>query len=253
VNPDEDDQLAGVPTNSFAGFPSLRGIGHFFCLEVTLAGEIDPQTACLRNIKEIDQVVRRDAIPIATAFVRRGRYGGGSQLVLKLYELLKDSWPGSVLHHLRLSLSPLTTLTIFAREYPMVRISQKFEFCASHRLYNPKLSEEQNQQLFGKCTNPHGHGHNYVLQVTLAGHPNANGLIIDIPKFEKIVAATVIERFDHKNLNVQIPEFAEQIPTVENIAQVIYHLLKPKFADTEGKLAGVTVWETSKTWCEYME
>ncbi|MDP9173302.1 MAG: 6-carboxytetrahydropterin synthase [Planctomycetota bacterium] len=254
VNPDEDDQLAGPPTNSFAGFPSLRGIGHFLSLEVTLAAaNLDARSACLRNIKEIDQVVRQQAIPLATAFVRRGRYGGGSQLLLKLFEVLRNAWPESLLHHLRLSLSPLMTLTVFAREYPMVRISQKFEFSASHRLYNPALSEEQNAEMFGKCTNVHGHGHNYVLQVTLAGPPNANGLIIDIPKFEKIVASTVIEKFDHKNINAQLPEFAQLIPTVENIASVIYRLLKPAFETTEAKLAGVTVWETPKTWCEYME
>jgi 6-pyruvoyltetrahydropterin/6-carboxytetrahydropterin synthase len=253
VNPDDDNQLAGVPTNSFAGFPSLRGIGHYFSLEVTLTGEIDRQSSCVRNIKEVDQVVRKLAIPVATAFVRRGRYGGGGTLLLKLYDALRDAWPGSILHHLRLSLSPLLTLTVFAREYPMVRISQKFEFSASHRLYNPALSEEQNQETFGKCTNPHGHGHNYVLQVTLAGHANSDGLIIEVPKFEKIVSSTVIEKFDHKNLNVQIPEFSRAIPTVENIAQVIYQLLKPQFDHTEAKLAGVTVWETPKTWCEYME
>jgi len=133
----------------------------------------------------------------------------------------------------------------------MIRLSQKFEFSATHRLHNPKLSESENNHLFGKCNNPHGHGHNYEIQVTLAGEPDASGTLLHVPDFEQIVGAAVIDRFDHKNLNVELPEFGELIPTVENIAMVIYRLLKPKFG--RPKLASVTVWETPKTWCEYSE
>ena len=93
--------VARPPTNSFAGHPSLLGIGYFFSLEICLLGQLDPLTGCLINIKEIDQTVRHAAIPIASAFVRRGRFGGGSLLLCKIYDLLKDAWPGSMLHHLR--------------------------------------------------------------------------------------------------------------------------------------------------------
>jgi 6-pyruvoyltetrahydropterin/6-carboxytetrahydropterin synthase len=132
----------------------------------------------------------------------------------------------------------------------MVRLSQKFEFSASHRLHNPKFTDEQNRALFGKCNNPHGHGHNYVLEVTLA-NPAATQL--EIPAFERIVSATVIDPFDHKNLNIEIPQFRDLIPSVENIAMVIYRLLKSPLEKAGAKLAAVTVWETSKTWCEYSE
>ena len=136
----------------------------------------------------------------------------------------------------------------------MTRLSQKFEFAASHRLHNPALSEEENRQTFGKCNNPHGHGHNYELQVTLAGTPAANtGLLVDVPAFEQAVARTVVDRFDHKNLNVEVPEFRDLIPSVENIARVIYRLLKPRLESGGTRLASVTVWETPKTWCEYSE
>ena len=135
----------------------------------------------------------------------------------------------------------------------MIRLSQKFEFSATHRLHNPQLSEEENRRTFGKCNNPHGHGHNYELQVTLAGTPDSNGLLIDVPAFERIVSSTVIDRFDHKNLNQELPEFRELVPTVENIAMTIYRLLKPQFAGEGATLASVTVWETPKTWCEYSE
>jgi 6-pyruvoyltetrahydropterin/6-carboxytetrahydropterin synthase len=137
----------------------------------------------------------------------------------------------------------------------MIRMSQKFEFSASHRLHNPSLSDEMNRQTFGKCNNPHGHGHNYELQVTLSG-PDGAEMPTPLVQFERIVAETVIDRFDHKNLNEQVPEFAELIPSVENIARVIYRLLKPKLESqqaSERHLASVTVWETPKTFCEYSE
>jgi 6-pyruvoyltetrahydropterin/6-carboxytetrahydropterin synthase len=253
VNTEDDGQLSRPPTNSFASYPSLTGIGHYFCLEVTLVGEPADDSGCVLNIKVIDEKAREIAIPMVTAFVRRGASIGGGVLISRLYECLKDAWPGSELHHLRLALSPFLTLTLFAREHPMIRLSQKFEFSASHRLHNPALSEQKNQELFGKCNNPHGHGHNYVLQVTVAGMPDDTGHVVDIPQFEKIVASTVIEPLDHRYLNLEIPEFSDLIPTVENIAMVIFRMLKPKLEGMKVKLAGVTLWETTKTWCEYME
>ena len=135
----------------------------------------------------------------------------------------------------------------------MVRLSQRFEFAAAHRLHSPALSDQENLRTFGKCSNPHGHGHNYELQVTLAGEPRPDGSIVDIPAFERTVAQTVVDRLDHKNLNVEVPEFKDVIPTVENIAKVIYQMLKPNFAADRARLASVTVWETPKTWCEYSE
>jgi 6-pyruvoyltetrahydropterin/6-carboxytetrahydropterin synthase len=139
----------------------------------------------------------------------------------------------------------------------MLRMSEKFEFSASHRLYDPKLGDEQNQRIYGRCSNPLGHGHNYELQVTLAlGAESAeqSGAGKIIPALESIVAKHVIERFDHRNLNLEIEEFKTKIPSVENIAAVIYGLLKPAIAQLPGaRLAAVTVWETPKTWCEYSE
>ena len=132
----------------------------------------------------------------------------------------------------------------------MVRLSQKFEFSASHRLHNPQLSEEENRRLFGKCNNPNGHGHNYVLEVTLSAPATTQ---LQVPDFERIVSDTIIEPFDHKNLNTELPQFRELIPSVENIAMVIYRLLKNPVEKSGAKLAAVTVWETSKTWCEYSE
>ena len=248
---DNERQVAGKPSNSYGGFPTVTGLAHYFTLRATIAGELEPQTSYLLNIKEVDRRVRASAIPQVARTVRAGALT--PHLLVDLFATLRDGWPNqAALEALELSLTPLLSLRALSSELPMVRLSQKFEFSATHRLYNPRFSEEQNRAAFGKCNNPHGHGHNYEIQVTLSGPPDAE-LLTNLPQFERTVATTVIDRFDHKNLNVEVSEFADLIPTVENIAKVIYTLLKPLFQEQKAKLASVTVWETPKTWCEYSE
>jgi 6-pyruvoyltetrahydropterin/6-carboxytetrahydropterin synthase len=253
---DDDDQLFSPSTNSFGGYPSLVGYGPFLTLAVTLAGELDPATGYLRNIKDIDDAIRRHLIPAVRADV----LGQTTPRPLTPFEqpvvamgLLQSLMANARVDEVCLALSPYLSIACRASEHPMVRLSQKFEFSASHRLHSASLSEEENRRCFGKCNNPHGHGHNYEVQVTLAGQPDEKGLLIDVPAFERIVAETVIDRFDHKNLNVEAAEFREVMPSVENIAMVIYRLLKPHFEKARARLAAVTVWETPKTWCEYSE
>lgn len=245
-----DAQLSGRPTNSYAGFPSLTGFGQFFEMQVTLTGDLQTSSQYLRNIKEIDEIVRARGIPMVIDAIQRT---SAFRLPAILLDQLRGAWPGASLHQIALKLSPFLAVACLASEHPMVRISQKFEFSAAHRLHNPELDEQRNRDTFGKCNNPHGHGHNYQVQVTLVGEPDDRGVLVDVPAFERVVAQTVIERLDHKHLNIEVPEFAEIIPSVENIAKVIHGLLKPKFERERAKLASVTVWETPKTWCEYGE
>ena len=253
VNAAPDDQLARRPSNSFGGYPALTGAGQYFTLQVTLAGELDARTSYLLNIKQVDDAVRRDVIPFVAEAWRGNRFGGGARVLVRAFQLLETAFPQVAPVAVKMYLSPLLSLEVRPSELPMVRLSQRFEFSASHRLHNPSLGDDENRAKFGKCNNPHGHGHNYELQVTLAGEPDAHGVVIDVPAMERVVATTVIDRFDHKNLNVETGEFRDLIPSVENIAMVIYRLLKPKFDDERARLASVTVWETPKTWCEYSE
>jgi 6-pyruvoyltetrahydropterin/6-carboxytetrahydropterin synthase len=244
----------GGVTNGHAGYPSLRGLGHYFVLDLTVRGDLDPASQYLVNIKQMDAAVRERAIDPMRMAVAAGAAGSVARTVADLHGHLAAGWKDVTLESVRLSLSPFLSLCARSEELPMVRLSHKFEFSASHRLFNRALSEDENCRVFGKCSNPHGHGHNYELQVTLAGEPDrVNGVLVDLPAFERIVATTVIDRFDHKNLNVEVPEFADLIPSVENIARVIYKLLQPRFGDAGVRLAAVTVWETPKTWCEYSE
>lgn len=241
INDLPDGQLDHPPSNSYAGYPSLGHSGRYFAVQVSIEGALDPASGYLLNIKDIDHAVRTKVI-------------GHSLAPTTVFASLRDAFTSAHLTAISISLSPFLSVSQFASEFGMyTRLSQKFEFSASHRLHNPKLSEEQNYKTYGKCNNPNGHGHNYEVQVTLRGAPRDNGLLVDIPVFERLVQEHVVEKFDHKHLNIDVPEFKELIPTVENIAMVIYRLLKLRVASLGSELASVTVWETPKTWCEYSE
>lgn len=249
INELTDDQLSHVPTNSYAGFPSLRGIGTFLTMQVTLAGELDPASGYLRNIKHIDQAVR-DTV-VGPAILQNNL---ALLLPHRAFTTLQHRFKGHCVEAVALWLSPYTSITQLASELGMsTRLSQKFEFSASHRLHNPQLSEEANWETYGKCNSLNGHGHNYELQVTLRGRPNENGMVVDLPELEQLVKREAIDLLDHKHLNLDVPQFADLIPTVENIAMVIYRLLKDRISGIGAELASVTVWETPKTWCEYSE
>jgi 6-pyruvoyltetrahydropterin/6-carboxytetrahydropterin synthase len=246
---DADDQWDRPPSNSYGGYPSVAGFATYFTLRVTLRGELQSDSQYLINIKQIDEAARdavRGLLPVI-------RTSGPARVLKELVTQFEQRWPQRF-ESVSLALSPFLICSIDQSDKPMMRLSQKFEFSASHRLHNPSLSDDENRQTFGKCNNALGHGHNYEVQVTLKGEPNESGLIIDVPEFEGTVKEAVIDKFDHKNLNVETAEFKELIPSVENIAMVIYRMLKPKFGDGDrARLASVTVWETPKTWCEYSE
>src|SRR5271156_7034549 len=126
----------------------------------------------------------------------------------------------------------------------MIRITRKVEFSASHFYNNPNFSADENRRVFGKCNNPHGHGHNYVLEVTIAGEPDPiTGMVLDLKELKDILQREVGDRMDHRHLNHEVPELAGKIPTCENIAQVIWNLLEPKI--TRGKLDRVRLYESN--------
>ena len=125
----------------------------------------------------------------------------------------------------------------------MIRLTRKVEFSAAHFYHNPKFSSEENRRIFGKCNNPHGHGHNYVLEVTVVGEPDPEtGMVLDLKQLKDILQSEVMDRMDHRHLNYEVPELAGQIPTCENIAAVIWQLLEPKI--TKGNLDRVRLYES---------
>jgi 6-pyruvoyltetrahydropterin/6-carboxytetrahydropterin synthase len=131
-----------------------------------------------------------------------------------------------------------------------VAIFRKEHFNAAHRLNNPNWDEVTNQQVFGKCNNPNYHGHNYELIVKIIGEPDPHtGYVIDMKLLSDLIKINVLERFDHRNLNEDCPEFKDINPTAENIAVVIYQMLRPHI-DT-GMDLQIRLYETEKNFVEY--
>jgi len=247
----------GKGANGFAGNPMLAGLVPFVLLGVTVSGEVDQGTGMLVNIKTIDAQVRETAVERVRAEAARGPLGLG-RLVVALLELMTQQLAGKVagVEKLTLAVSPYLRVEARREELPMVRLSQRFEFSAAHRLHSATLSEAENWEVFGRCNNPNGHGHNYELEVTVAGVPDEkSGAVMAVAELQRIVNARVVDAFDHKHLNLDCAEFREPggvNPTVENIARVLYGRLKGQFP-AGVSLAGVKLWETPKTMCEYGE
>lgn len=131
-----------------------------------------------------------------------------------------------------------------------VAVYRKEHFNAAHRLHNDAWTEEVNDKVFGKCNNPNYHGHNYDLIVKVVGEPDpATGYVIDLKILSDIVEVNVLRKFDHKNLNLDVPEFKTLNPTAENIAIVIYNLIRPKIE--ERFEVQVRLYETERNFVEY--
>ena len=124
----------------------------------------------------------------------------------------------------------------------MVYLTRKAEFSASHFYHNPDFTPEENQRVFGKCNNPNGHGHNYTLEVTVKGVVDPkSGFVVDLKDLKEILNREVLEALDHRHLNKEVPEFARQIPTTENLAIAIWNRLQCKLR--VAKLHRVRVYE----------
>lgn len=133
-----------------------------------------------------------------------------------------------------------------------VKVSRKAHFNAAHRLYRKDWTDEQNEAHFGKCSNPHFHGHNYELIVSVTGEIDPNtGYVIDMKILKDHIKAEVEDAFDHKNLNLEVPEFADLIPTAENIVVVIHQKLKKIL--TKGQTLEVVLYETPRNFVSYSE
>jgi len=239
--------------NSFASEPCGEGLAVFLELVVELCGQVDERTGFVVNVSEIDEAVRTYAVPVFAGRVREEYRAGRAVGFSELAELLRESWAkladkfgGARVTELSLKVNPFRKIAIKERSGDMVYFGEKFEFAATHTLWNERLSERENLEVFGKCAHRTGHGHNYVVEVTVKAEA-ADG--VRVGQFEQVVNEEVIEVVDHKNLNVDVAEFGKVNPTVENIAVFVWEKLAGKFSQAE--LSCVTVWETEKTFCSY--
>jgi 6-pyruvoyltetrahydropterin/6-carboxytetrahydropterin synthase len=256
--------------NSFASRPAGVGLAFFLELGVELTGEMDPATGLIVNVSDIDRKVRDCAVPVFADKIREVSRAAGHIGYYELVEMLKSAWgklfnkfDRAQLSKLSLKLNPFRVLAVDKPDCAMVYFSEKFEFAASHKLWNDSFSEEQNIEVFGRCANPAGHGHNYIVEVTVKWPV---GEELRTSDFEKVVYQELITAVDHKNLNVDVPEFRQTNPTVENIAVFAWNRMVSGFDPRQrrsraGKLTAgkfgkatlhcVTVWETDKTYSSY--
>jgi 6-pyruvoyl-tetrahydropterin synthase len=136
---------------------------------------------------------------------------------------------------------------------PIVEITHVQEFSASHRLHNPALSEAENRELYGICNNPNGHGHNYVVEVSVRGPvPDGTGMVMDLNRLSRLIVERLIEPVEHKHLNFDVPFLEGVIPTAENVAVAFWRELEPGLAPFRGaRLSRVRVRESRMNYVDY--
>ena len=133
---------------------------------------------------------------------------------------------------------------------PEVTVTRRMHFNAAHRVHNPALSEEENQRLFGRCNNPNWHGHNYILDVSVAGPVEARtGYVMDLAVLKRVVQEAVIDKVDHRNFNLDVDFMRGVIPTAENIVVACWRVLAPSVSP--GRLKRLRLWETENNYVEY--
>lgn len=252
LSPEENKAL-------FGPWASPYNHGHNYVLDVTIVGPIDVKTGMVVNIKLIDDIVRKEIV---------SRFDGKSLNDEVNFFNSHTSSVENILHYVRDVLTTSGTLPNGTRliglrleETPLLygellnkagswttSITRTYEFAAAHRLHSDLLTEQENEDLYGKCHNPSGHGHNFVLEVTVEGQPDTKtGMIANIVDIDDKVNALVVDRYDHKHLNRDIPEFEGQVVTSEILASEIFKALD---GNLPAKLSRVRLFETARSFFE---
>ena len=246
----EEERIA-----TFGKSAATHAHGHNYDIRVTVAGEVSPETGMVVNIKDIDRILKERI---------------DNQLDHRHYNLevekLKNRWPTleSLAPFVWEEVEPLvegcrlTEVQVFENEdfYAnyrggnMVYLTRVYRFSAAHRLHSPKLSDEENREIFGKCNNPHGHGHNYTLEVTVVGKPDPRtDCLLDIGAMDETIGQLILEPFDHVYLNLDTEEFRDLNPSSENIVKVFWERLAGRFEPA--RLFRLRLWETTKSYFDY--
>jgi len=245
--------------NSFSSKPAAEGLAVFFEMTVELAGELEPTTGFVVNTLDIDKSVRQYVVPLFAERIRKDFRQGKHISLADIAELLKnsrdrlaDKFTPARTSKLSLNLNPFRKVAVDCegteQNCKMIYFSEKFEFAAMHRLWNDEFSQSRNLEVFGKCANPAGHGHNYIVEVTVK--TPADEKEFRIADFERTVDNKLIKLLDHKNLNADVPQLSTTNPTVENLAVFAWNRLVGKFAPAV--LHCVTVWENDRTSSSYL-
>lgn len=242
----------------FGAWASPYNHGHNYVLVAEAEGEVDPGSGMVVNIKEIDDVLDRDVIAELDGKSLNDEIPYFAARAPTLENLLRYIRSRLVALPRQVRLCKLRldeTETLYAElelgdsgEETIMTLTRSYEFAASHRLHNPALSPEENILLFGKCNNLAGHGHNYVVEVTVRGEPDARtGMIADLGALDEVVNREIVDRYDHKHLNEDLPEFQGRMTTTEALALEIWDRLLGK---VPAELHRVRVFETARNMFE---
>ncbi len=243
--------------NIFGEWASPFNHGHNYVLQASFSGKTDDTTGMVINIKEIDEILQNRIVSIFDQRSINDEVAGFDVVAPSLENLSQFVWnqllelPNRIkLIKLKLYETPLLFSEIkLIGEDKKVILTRGYEFAASHRLHIESIGVEENLELFGKCNNSNGHGHNYELEVSVSGPIQQNsGMIADISEIDRIVHEEVVDRYDHKHLNLDIEEFRHLNPTTEVLTQMIWKRLKQKLPC---KLERVVVRETARNIFEY--
>jgi 6-pyruvoyltetrahydropterin/6-carboxytetrahydropterin synthase len=234
----------------FGRWASPYNHGHNYVLWVSAMGNVDESNGMVVNIKWIDDVLKERVVAKFDQKSINDEIAGFEEVSPSLENMLRwfavelRELPGGVeLTHLRLEETPLL-YGEWQMENDMITLTRVYEFAASHRLDVPELGGEENLRLFGKCNNLHGHGHNYVLEVTVSGDIDpVSGMMVDLGLLDEVCHREVVDRYDHRNLDLDIAEFAGRNTTSEIVALEIFDRLKNH---VPGQLERVRLFETAR-------
>jgi 6-pyruvoyltetrahydropterin/6-carboxytetrahydropterin synthase len=243
----------------FGEWASPYNHGHNYILDVTIAGFVDVKTGMVVNIKQLDDIVRKEIVLKFDGKSLNDEVNFFSSHTSSVENILRYTSqvlaePGTLpqgteLLGLRLEETPLLYGELLKKNGLWITsITRTYEFAAAHRLHSDLLSEQENEDLYGKCHNPSGHGHNFVLEVTIEGEPDpTTGMIANIVDIDAKVNDLVVEKYDHKHLNRDIPEFNGRVVTSEVLVEEIFKNLENQLP---AKLSRVRLFETARSFFE---
>ena len=233
--------------------------GHNYVLEVTVKGEVAPEHGMVVNIANLDGLLKERVVadydhklinhqhPVFAN--NPGLQPTCENLAIQIWQTIELHLREAILHRVRLY-EDSTAFAGYYGEGKMVYHTKVYEFSASHRLHSLELGDAENQRIFGKCNNPHGHGHNYVLEVMVKGEVNSRtGLVTDLGFLDRTIKEQIYARFDFKHLNLDTTEFETMNPTSENFVKVLWDILELHLKPV--KLYRLRLRETTRSYFDY--
>jgi 6-pyruvoyltetrahydropterin/6-carboxytetrahydropterin synthase len=245
----------------FGKWASRWGHGHNYVAEVTVEGEIDPDSGMVVNITDVDRVLKKHVTGLLAdkhltyEVPHFAEHPPTTENIAAfIAERFSAHFTDSRARLARVTVWETPTLwatLIIGKGKTMVLLTRALDFAAAHRLHGPGLSDEENLAVFGKCNNPNGHGHNYGVEVTVAGEIDPKtGMIVDLAALDRVLKTEIMDRFDHKHLNRDTEDFSSLNPTSENLTKVIWDYLEGNIP-APARLYRVVVRETDRNYFEY--